>query len=401
MNGLGNINDFIEENNHGGLIEQDADFYSTNEMPIEENRVVKKVEKVLVWDWKKSIGRALMSGYHTPYIMEKFGLLINQSPQKEKILKYLRVNDGLLGYLFVDTSLFDENFDYSDIPSGMKKYNLYAIHSKNFEKTVRKTVTRNSDGTMDGFLNGDDVIIETYSCQDKYTNLPAIMSMEQVDENAVRRIGKKLLDDGRIGVRDFEIFKNTDKLVFLKKLFRSVTPYIPTNKKTENDVANFGLENQELNSDKISLLKDVTVNNVKEQMLNDVGDISLKKSVEIQNADKPSTKQDVKFMQIEVPEVGRLKETEYDDVGDISLKGTLDVQSGDKFSDKEDVEFIEVEIPLVDNLKEVGYEDVSFEQENKQDIDEGEFFAPDDTNELDIDDAPEDFKISNKGSFDW
>ena len=105
MSGLGNINDFIEENNHGGLIEENADFYSTTEMPIEENVIVKKVKQPKVWDWKKSIGRALMSGYHTDYILNKYGLLINQSPNKEKILKYLRVNDGLLGYLFVDTSV--------------------------------------------------------------------------------------------------------------------------------------------------------------------------------------------------------------------------------------------------------------------------------------------------------
>ena len=219
MNGLGNINDFIEENNHGGLIEEDASFYNTTEMPIEENIVVEKVEKPKVWDWKKSVGRALMSGYHTDYILNKYGLLINQSPNKEKILKYLRVNDGLLGYLFVDTSLFDDKFDYSNIPNGMKKYNLYAIHSNNFEKTVTKAIAKSSDGTMDGFLNGDDVIIETCSCQDRYTNLPAISSIDEVDENEVRRIGKKLLDDGRISVRDFELFKNTNKLSFLKKMF--------------------------------------------------------------------------------------------------------------------------------------------------------------------------------------
>ena len=383
MSGLGNINDFIEENNHGGLIEENADFYSTTEMPIEENVIVKKVKQPKVWDWKKSIGRALMSGYHTDYILNKYGLLINQSPNKEKILKYLRVNDGLLGYLFVDTSLFDEKFDYSNIPNGMKKYNLYAIHSKNFEKTVSKTVVKNSNGTMDGFLNGNDIIVKTYSCQDKYTNLPAISSIDEVDENEVRRIGKKLLDDGRIGVRDFELFKNTDKLSFLKKMFRTVTQYIPTNKKTEDDVTDFGLENQELTGDKVVLVKDISVDNNKEQFLDDVGDVSVK-TVQIKDEEIPSDEEDVVFVKVASPEMDNLKETAYDDF-DIKANDDLQIEDGGEVNDGTNKSFDEFDLS----------------HKNKQDVDEGEFFASDDDSELDIDEKPEDFKISSKGSFDW
>ena len=353
MNNLGNIHDFIEENNYGGLISVDNDFFQTTEMPIEEDVKVEKKPQIRTWNWKKAIGRALMSGYHTDYILDKYAFLISNSPNKEKILKYIQTNDGLLGYIFIDSSLFDDTFNYNNVPDGMKKYNLYAIHSPNAKEIIETTVKNENNGTMDGFLNTEDTIVKNTSYEDEATKLPVIISMSDVDDDKIRRIGKKLLDDGRIGIKDYDVFRNTDKLVFLKKMFRNNKPYIQTNIKTEDDVSDFDLVPQEMDVN-IKLQKDVDIDDLTENDYNDF---------EIKSQD----------MNVDLAESGFKSEN-------------MDIEeNGNESNDG----------------NEKAFDSIVIVKKATQDVDEEEYFAPEDGEEIEIDKIPEEQKISNKYEFGW
>ena len=110
------IGKFLDENNHGGIIEEN-DFFNHPEMEIVENVIEEKKPVKQTWSWKKSIARELMSGKHAQEIYKKYGKLITDSKYFDKIVKYIDTFDGIMGTLVVDVSAFDDKFSYDSIPA--------------------------------------------------------------------------------------------------------------------------------------------------------------------------------------------------------------------------------------------------------------------------------------------
>lgn len=324
------IGKFLDENNHGGIIEE-SDFFTHPEMEIVENTVVEKKEpEKVTWKWRKEIAKDLMSGKHAQEIYKKWGKLITDSKYFDKIVKYIDVMDGLLGTVVVDVSVFDDKFVYENIPLKYRKYNMYAINSTDIVKQEDVSYNGGNDGTMDGFLNGND--IKDVSCRffDRTTGLEAIDSISDINNDlmALNELAVCMTGNGVMTPKQYEGFKKSEhKLNFIKKVFRG--DFRKTlNAPIENDVESFGLQQQVLEEKPGMAVKSIGVT-VTEPRLNKIK-VTNQKSVDlIISEDKREQLKDFKVSSgkptVKIDEKDFLKEKKLNKVNVAGNKKSVDV----------------------------------------------------------------------------
>lgn len=380
------IGKFLDENNHGGIIEEN-DFFNHPEMDIVENVIEEKQPERKVWKWKETIARELMSGKHAKEIYHKYGKLITDSKFFDKIVKYIDKFDGLLGTIIVDASAFNDKFTYDNIPLKYRQFNLFAINSKNMEKVENTTYTSDVDGTIDGFLGGNETKEVDNTFYDKDTGLEVINEFSCVNSDEVLfATAKKMLETGFMTQKQFEGFqKSSYQLNFIKKIFRG--DFRKTlNAPIENDISTFGLKQQELTEKPSAGIKNINVS-VAEPKLDsikitkpEVIVVTIKKD---KREDLPDFNVASKKSSVDVED---LKEEKLDDIGPIKNE----------------------KVEVADDVKEVKdglsglFDDIDVPDANKQEIDEEEFFAQDNTDEeIEFDKKPKKQDISNNYEFGW
>lgn len=380
------IGNFLDENNHGGIIEEN-DFFNHPEMDIEENMIEEKIPERKVWKWKETIARELMSGKHAQEIYQKYGKLITDSKFFDKIVKYIDKFDGLLGTIIIDASVFNDKFTYDDIPDKYSQFNLFAINSKNMKKVENTTYISDVDGTIDGFLGGDERKNIDTIFYDKDTGLEVIDDLSFLNDNTVLfTTAKKMLESGFMTQKQFEGFrKSNHKLNFIKKVFRG--DFRKTlNAPIENVVSTFDLKQQELSEKPISEIKNINVS-VAEPKLDsikitqpEVVVVTVKKD---KREDLPDFCVSSKKSSVKVED---LKEEKLDDIGPIK---------NEKIEVADDVK------ETRDGISEL-FDDINVSNANKQEIDEDEFFSQDNTDEeIEFDEKPRKQEVSNNYEFGW
>jgi len=391
------IGQFIDENNNGQFIKLDETVFNHPEMEIEETAPVTEVKPKFVWNWKKDIAQLLMSGYHTDFVMNKFGQVIADHPQKDKILKYLSVNDGLLGYLFVDTSFFDDKFDYDCIPDKLKQYNLYAIHSPAVIYCETSVFESTGDGTIDGMLNCEDKVVSNQIAVDGLTNLPILKKMSDV--TGLEDVFKYMLDNGVISIGQFRTMSASDNpLLTLKKFWKNefVNQFGNTNTVTENTVSDFDVRDSELNADVAKANSAAEVFSV-EQKLDDIGDVKDRKSLDVESGEEITNDGvDTAFDNLEV---GR---KQVQDIDDEEFNLSDDDGSEIEFDDNSNEMIVDIDNgqSVVDG-NDVFFDNIESTPKNQK-IDEEEFFSLDNTDdEIQFDEKQKKIDISNNYSFDW
>lgn len=391
------IGQFIDENNHGQFIELNDTVFNHPEMDVDETVVVKKEQPKFVWNWKKDIAQLLMSGYHSDFVMHKFGQVIADHPQKDKILKYIAVNDGLLGYLFIDTSFFDDKFDYSNVPNKLKQYNLYAIHSPAVIYCETSVFESTGDGTIDGMLNCDDKVVSNQIAVDGFTNLPILKKMSDVQ--GLDTVLKFMLDNGVISVAQFNSMSASDNpLLTLKNFWKNefVSQFGKTNTVVDNDISVFDVKEQELAADVAKANSSAEVYSV-EQKLDDIGDVKTNKDLDVESGDNaPKDGIDAAFDNIEVgrKQVQDIDDEEFHLSDDDGSEIELDDNSNEMVIDIADGQ-------AVSDGTEVFFDDIDVTPQS-QEIDEDEFFGLDNTDdEIQFDKKQKKIDVSNNYSFDW
>jgi hypothetical protein len=380
------IGKFLDENNHGGIIEEN-DFFNHPEMKITENVIEEKKPEIHTWKWRKEISKDLMKGKHAQYIYKKYGKLITDSKNFDKIVKFIDTFDGLIGTILMDCSTFDTTFKFEDVPYQNRQYGLYAINAKNIGQHESVSYGGGNDGTLDGFLNGNEKKeVFTYE-YDKDTGLGIIHSLGEIDQEGLFQVALLMVETGKMTQKQFEGFKKSkSKLNFVKKVFRGdfrKTLNAPIN----NDVSDFGLKSQKINAVPSAKAEAVNVS-VTEKKLDaievvespDKINITIKKD---KREDLPDFDVFAKKSSVNVEE---LKEEKLDDIGQI--KNT--------------------KIEIDNDVKEVNdglnglFDDLEISNANKQEIDEDEFFSQDNTEEeIEFDAKPKKQDISNNYGFGW
>lgn len=379
------IGNFLDENNHGGIIDEN-DFFNHPEMIITENLIEEKKPVKKVWKWKKSIAKDLMSGKHAQDIYKKYGKLITDSKSFDKIVKYIDTFDGLLGTLIIDASVFDDKFTYESVPEKYRIFNVCAVNSPDMEKVEDVTYGSENDGTMDGFLNGLDT--KSVDCHffDKKTGLEVVTSLDEIN-HLLNKTALKMLNTRVMTQKQYEGFnKSRSKLNFIKKVFRG--DFRKTlNAPIENDIDEFDLKQSELNESPVSGIKNINVS-VAEPKLDS---IEVKKvPVEIDIIMKRDKREDLPDFNVASKkssvDMEDLKEEKLDDIGSIKNE----------------------KIELADDVKETNdglsefFDDIDVPDANKQEIDEEEFFSLENTDdEIEFDKKPKKQDISNNYEFGW
>lgn len=296
--GLGNIGDYIDENWHGGQI--DGDFYEHPEIPIEENNEVAKEAKSSVWNWKHAMIRELMRGHHTCEILIKYMNVMRRFNVISEIRNFLNKYDGLIGWLVVDVSNFDEKFKYEDIPAEMRSSNLYAINATELREIISRSLISENDGTMDGLLNFEDSVDEKISYVDECTGLPCIDSLDGDfdDDERMNAVAELFFNRKWITFSEKEAFAGMDgKLAFLASAVnRKFKPKSRSNGKVEDDVKQFDVKEQDLDAGTQDVKKDVDVVNVHEASLDDIGEVKMPEKIDfVQELNKSDFSDDVEF----------------------------------------------------------------------------------------------------------
>lgn len=434
MSKLGNLSNFIDENWYGGQIE--GDFFSHPEMNIEENLRVAKTKKASIWNWKHAVIRELMRGHHKKDIIFKYQDIINKFNLQDKINAFLNKYDGILGYFIVDVSNFDSKFTYDNIPSFMKECNLYAINATELREIISRSLVSENDGSFDGFMNANDNIQEEIHYVDEYTGLPCIDNIEididnedeRLDKIADLFLNKKIITIGERS--NFNKIENKFKFLVdaLKKSFTLKSTSL--NNKVENDVSNYNLQNYNLQADSQKSHKNVDIKNLKENKIDDIGNVKMPEKVEIKQEKKKSDlKQDVKFDKKVKPEkIDKLKENKIGDIEEIKIPEKIEIQEEKKKSDfkpdieldekikyeivndnihelskkdfKDDVIFNNTENFVIEDIKDMKDDEFDYADLSKGDVNLNEMFVLEsDKKELDVDEQQEDFEIDGKS--DW
>lgn len=456
--GLGNIGGYLDENWHGGQME--GDYFDHPEMPLEENGPVKNVSKGNVWNWRHSVTRELMRGRHKFEIMAKYATVLDKFGIRDEVSRFLDKNDGVLGWFIVDVSNFDDKFGYQDIPEEMRACNLYALNATELREIVSRSLVSEGDGTMDGFLGSDDSLSETVGYIDECTGLPCIDGWDgESDDDDARMdaIAGIFLGRNWMTLAEKSRFDGMEgKLPYLVSIVkRHFSPKSTSNGKFEDDVANYGIEGQELSVTPQKAMKDVEVTGVRERTIDDVGYVAMPEKFDIAKENKKSDyKKDVEVgRRVEGVSVDRLRNQKLDGIGiapvervdisdniselkkgdfkdDFEIKeGEQDVEIGElnkerndeiefgalsdndidvdefivKDSIKGEVNFDETAGDLViDDLDEMKDDEFDFADFKGGDVDVDEMFDIDsDKNEADVDDVPEEVEISNKYDWSW
>ena len=352
------IGNFLDENNHGGII-QENDVFTHPEMVIEENIIEDKKPIKKTWNWKKAIAKELMLGKHKADIINKFGKIIENAKNRDKILNYIDKYDGVIGFIVIDSSVFDDKFNFKNIPAKNKEYAKFAINSPKLLEQTSEIVEQEFDGTLDGFLNSDDKATKNIYYIDEATGMMPINSIDVIAYEDLITIAEEMYENKAITFSQLKAINNAkNPITIMKKIWRG------DNNKTlnapiENVVDDYQLNPYEINED-INKQQDNINMTVIENKLD---------GVDVDNS--------------------------YG-VGEIEINPTKE-EEVDEFEIKDyDDEF------ETDDLKESEYDDFELFDDVKQDIDEDEYFAQDlFDDDIKIDKKQEEFKVSNKFEFGW
>ena len=377
MSNLGNLSGFINENWHGGQI--DGDFFNHPEMNIEENLKVAKVKKASIWNWKHAITRELMRGHHKKDILYKYQDIINKFNLQEKIISFLNKYDGIIGYFIVDVSNFDSKFTYENIPSFMRECNLYAINSTELREIISRSLISENDGSLDGFMSANDNIQEEVHYVDEYTELPCIDNLNTDIDNEDERLDKiadLFLNKKLITMNERNKFDNVENkfnylVSALKRSFKLKSN--SGNNKIENDVSDYNLQNYNLHAETQKQVKDVDVKNLKQNKVDDIGNVAMPEKVDIKKENKKSDfKQDVKLdKKVKSEKVDKLKQNKVDDIGNVSIPKKIEIKEEKKKSDfKQDVTFDKkIKPEKIDKLKEIKIDKIKTDLPKSEKID--------------------------------
>ena len=337
--GLGNINDYINENWHGGQIK--GDFFNHPEMDIEQTPAVQRKVKKSIWDWKHTITRELMSGKHKHEILAKYKTIIDKFNIYNIVKGFLDNNDGVLGYFIVDVSSFDDRFTYDDVPDELKSCNLYAINSTELRQIINRSLISENDGSIDGFLNSNDSVDEQVYYLDEYTGLPCIDGWngnesddedERLDKIADMFVGKQWMTLSE--KKKFD--KMQGKLPYLISIVRrAIAPKSNSNGKFDDDVNDFDVKEEQLQADSIRAFKDAQVNNIKENKIDKIDGVSIPDKVEIKKEVKKSDfRKDVDLNKpVKNVQVNNIKENKVDKIDGVSIPDKVNIKKQFKKSD--------------------------------------------------------------------
>ncbi len=376
--GLGNIGNYIDENWHGGTIH--GDFYDHPEMTIEETLKVDKKPRTLTWNWKHAMTRELMRGRHKAEILAKYATAIDRFGIRDRIVSFLDKNDGFLGWFIVDVSNFDEKFGYCDMPEDMRRCNLYAYNATELREIISRSLISENDGTMDGFLNSDEGIKEEVTYVDEYTGLPCVDDIQSIfdnEDNRLPAIADFFLGRKWMSMSERNNFvKSSNKLAYLVAVLkRSFAPKSNSNGNFEDVVNTYDVKPQELEAVPQKAVKDVTLVNIKENRMDDLGNaVVMPAKFDIVKENKPSDfRKDVQVGRpVSVQEVTNIKENVMGDLGnDVSMPDKFDIKKEIRPTDlKKDVSFDKV-VPLqtVDRLRDFEINDIgNVSLPKKQDV---------------------------------
>ena len=453
-NNLGDLTNFVNENWYGGQIE--GDFYDHPQMTLQENLELQKKPSKLVWNWKHAIIRELMRGKHKPEILSKYKVVIDRFGIQNIVRQFLDKNDGVIGYFIVDVSNFDDKFTYNDIPDELKICNLYAMNATQLRQVINRSLVSQVDGSIDGFLSGNDNIDQQIYYYDECTGLPCIddwNGQSDDDDERLQEIAKLFLGKKWMTIAEKEKFNNMQgKLPYLVSLVkRSFAPKSNSSKIIENDIQDFNVQDFDLEAVSIKSVKQAQVNNIHEAVVDDIGHTAMPEKYDIKKEFKKSDfKQDVFYNKnrqkvqvnniheavvddighIAMPqkydikkefkksdfkqdvvydknikdiEVNNVRQTVIDDIGNISMPEKYDIKKEFKKSDfYEDVQFDNFSEFVIEDIKDMKDDEFDFGQLSDGDVDIDEMFDYEsDKNEVDIDSKMQQVEISNKYDWSW
>ena len=456
--GLGNIEEYLNENWHGGQIE--GDYFTHPEMTIEENGRPEK-RKGQLWNWEYSVSRDLMRGRHKSEILAKYKDVMDRFGIRKDVCDFLDRNDCVLGWFIVDVSKFDDKFGYKDIPEEMRVCNLYALNATELREVISRSLVSENDGTMDGFLGGEDGIEEEVNYIDECTGLPCIDGWDgesDDDDERLSAIADIFLGRKWMSLAEKDGFSKVEgKLPYLVSIVkRHFAPKSRSNGKFDDDVNDYDVKGQELEADSQKAYKEAEVNNIREGKMDDIGHVEMPEKYDIADEHKKSDyRQDVSLgKKVQGVNVDRLKDPKQDDIGDIAEfksvglgndirelhkkdfkdefqvgKGIKDVQVDELDKDIEsDIEFGnlsnnsidmdemmksdsikgEVEFDesaddfVIEDLEDMEDDEFDYGDLNEGDVDMDEMMDEDAiTEEVDIEDVPEEVEISDKYDWSW
>lgn len=125
-------------------------------------------------DWRSIVNRSFMRGLTNTDIYGVFGQSISRSRFRDEIIRYLKKYEGLVGTVFVDSSVVSCGFPMSMIPKRYRAYNRYAINCNDVKLQSLKGVSGGSGGDIDSFLNAYDGNVESTREVCAVTGLPVL-----------------------------------------------------------------------------------------------------------------------------------------------------------------------------------------------------------------------------------
>lgn len=293
--GLGDINGYINENWHGGDIK--GEFFSNPEMDVfedgDEQKPVTQVKKPSVWNWKHALTRELMRGKTCQQILVKYRDALERFNVLDEATAFLDENFGLIGWLVVDVDNFDEKFGYDDMPKSLKAFNLYAINSTEIQEIVTRSLVSENDGTIDGFFGSDDSVSESVKYIDAVTSLPCLYENGINDDTErIMKVASMLREHGWMGQNEFDRISSIDdneKILSIAGAIAShFTPKLKSDGNYSDVSSEYGVEDYELDADPISYMKDIDITGMKENTIDDIGDVKLLGTIDIESDLKES-----------------------------------------------------------------------------------------------------------------
>lgn len=412
MGSIGNIDDYIDENWHGGNLQ--GDFFSHPQMTIEQDDFVEENQqkKNVVWNWEHSLIRELMRGKTREQILYKYQDVIKRFDLQIEFEEFLEDYYGVFGYLVVDVSNFDDKFKYKDMPERLRQTNLFAVNSTELQEVITRTLVSQNDGSIDGFFNSDENIHEEVVYIDETTGLPCLENVDDFinycqEDERIKDVLKIFLNRKWITLEQKNKFQNCDGIgALLVKIIRRSSQLKSNSNGEYSDVINdYDVQDNDLYADVQEEAEEVKINNLKENKLDDIGDVSIQQDLDIKDAksqlddvvdidiDKQMKNYEVKHELGKEDSCGQLDEfDEYDQ---------LDVDNGTQLKNT-DIDYYDNSEFVVEDLKDMQDDNFDYSDLSEADVDIYEMLEEEsDKNELDIDEQQQEYEVSNKYDWTW
>lgn len=406
---LGDIGKFLDENHYGSAIDVGGDFFAPEELSIEET-VVRAVDKSKKWNWKKAFARELMRGGYPTMIMQKYGAIIKKHNFEKTARKYLDANYGVLGYLVIDASQFNDKFSYEDIPENMRQFNAFVMNSPKIKTTHRISYVNTNDGTMDGFMQSTNRKVEEVTREEELTGLDIISSLGNIDNElpVLDKVADVFLKRGIISFTEREkLSENKNKFANLcVAMKRHLLPKAGKTGKIENDVKDYGLANPKMAASPIKAVKNIKVT-AKEARLDNIGKIVEGKEQKLSKLVLKSDKNANISLDKKAKAVNVIndKEARLDDIGKIVRAKTISVENDKEMKIGDIGKIAKANIQKISIAKPKSERDMKVDVKKAKiaKIDETDFFSQG-ASKQDIEydkKAKKELKISNKFDFGW